>query len=284
MSAPPYHLAKPLVVCETLAREYMPVNLAPKLLGMKPRPKFGGAFSFMCTLRMEWLTPWARIFDFSHERDKDSITAGVVEGSNDLHFTIFEGRNPVSVRVPGFFDIGRDITLLCTVSSQGHMKVFKDGLLVGDNVNGAIPKEMDRPSMFVGGHFELDDQNFYGAIYDIKLWDQEVSWPSDQQALLDKLGSGFSKPGARLLMEVLEPLDPHDGHLVAQVYAQEDGCREGAGRWANVGKMMLTISTDQGTGSNVSLHLSNTTGAESGASTATPTTGTPHTSSRDSQI
>merc|ERR1719356_184571 len=235
----------------------------------------------MCTLRMEWLTPWARIFDFSHERDKDSITAGVVEGSNDLHFTIFEGRKPVSVRVPRFFEIGRVITLLCTVSSQGHMKVFKDGLLVGENVNGAIPKEMDRPSMFVGGHFEYDDQNFYGAIYDTKLWDQDVSLPMVQQAMPDYL-----KPGAQLLMEVTEELDPHVGHVAAKTFVQS-AVFDGDGPWACAGKVMFKVSMDPGKESNLSLHKRSITGDESGASTATPTTGTSCSSSnspRNSQI
>jgi len=277
--AAPYNFVKPVVVCEPMANDDVPVNVTPKMQG-----QLGGAFSIMCTLRLDSLTPWARIFDFSNEADKDSITAGVVESSNDLHFTVFEGGQPVSVRVYEFFEIGREVTVLCTVSSHGHMKVFKDGLLVGENVKGVIPKEMDRPSMLLGGHFEFREQKFCGAIYAAKLWKQEVSWPMSQQVLLDKLGSSFLKPGARLLMEVVEDLDPHSGHVVVQVYAQEDSGLDGDGRWAYAGKVMLKVSMDHGAEGSMSLYLSDTIGAESDASTTTPTTGTPHHSPRDSQI
>jgi hypothetical protein len=202
-----------------------------------------------------------------------------------LHFTVFEGSKPVSVRVPGFFEIGRDVVLLCTVSPRGHMKVFKDGVIVGENAQGTMPKAMDRPSMLLGGHFKFHDQKFCGAIRDAKVWNQEVSWPLTQQGLLAKLGNGFLKPGARLLLEVVEEPGPHAGHAVAQVYTQADGGLDGEGRWAYAGKMWLTISMDQDSKCNMSLNFAaaDITGTESCSSTTTPATGTPYTSPRDSQ-
>jgi len=272
--AAPYTCTKPLAGCEFLASQDMPVNLAPQFQG-----QLGGAFSFMCTLRMNSLTRWARVFDFSNEADNDSITAGVVESSNDFHFTIFEGSQPVSVVVPGFFEIGRDITLLCTVSPRGHMKVFKDGVLVGENVQGRMPNTMDRPSMLVGGHFKFHDQKCCGTICDAKVWSQEVAWPLTQQAVLTKLGNSLFKPGTRLLLEVVEEPGPHAGHASAKVYTLDggldgEGGLDDEGRWTYAGKVQLAISMDQDSKSSI---LTNFTSEDitiptSRVSTATPTT------------
>jgi hypothetical protein len=149
------------------------LNLAPQFVG-----RLGGAFSFMCTLTMEGIDSWTRVFDFSLQADEDSITAGAIDLTNHLHFTVFRGKKPISVRVDNFFELGREFTMLCTVSDSGHMKVFKDGLLAGENPEGLPPLCMERPRMFVGGHFQYHNQAFRGSIRDVKVWDREVSWPA----------------------------------------------------------------------------------------------------------
>ncbi|CAK0849979.1 unnamed protein product [Prorocentrum cordatum] len=137
----------------------------------------GGAFSFMCVVRMDGFDHWSRVFDFSLEADDDSITAGAIGLTQDLHFTIFRGKMPYSVRVANFFEPGREFTMMCTVTPSGHMKVFKNGVLVGENPHGMVPLRTHRPRMIVGGHFKFRDQLFRGSLRDVKIWDQELSWP-----------------------------------------------------------------------------------------------------------
>jgi len=139
--------------------------------------RMGGAFSFMCALRMDGICSWSRVFDFSLTADEDSITVGAVGMTCDLHFTVFRGKTPFSVNVGSFFELGREATMLCTVSTSGHMKVFKDGALVGENKDGMAPLRQDRPRMIVGGHYLYTDQNFHGSLRDVKVWNQEVGWP-----------------------------------------------------------------------------------------------------------
>ncbi|CAK0813441.1 unnamed protein product [Prorocentrum cordatum] len=68
--------------------------------------------------------------------------------------------------------------MLCTASPSGHMRVFKDGALVGENAEGMAPLRQDRPRMILGGHYLYADQEFNGSLSDVKLWNQEVAWPT----------------------------------------------------------------------------------------------------------
>merc|ERR1719382_2019174 len=187
------HLAstKPLVEHTAVITGEAPVNLA--LAAPNNAVRMGGAFSFMCTLRMDGIGSWSRVFDFSLTADEDSITAGAVGLTGDLHFTIFRGKKPISALVSNFFELGKEVTMLCTVSPSGHMKIFKDGALVGENEEGLPPLKQDRPRMIVGGHYLYIDQAFNGSLRDVKIWNQEVAWPTPQNAeapLAPKVGGG----------------------------------------------------------------------------------------------
>jgi len=143
--------------------------------------QLGGAFSFMVTFEMDDLLFWARLFEFAVGLDQDSISAGTVRHTYDLHFTITQ--NDVSdardVQIPDFFLMGRPQTVLFTVSDRGHMKIWQDGALLGENPHGHVPKLVDRPHLMVGNHHNYTAQRFRGRLYDIKVWNQEVSWTND---------------------------------------------------------------------------------------------------------
>jgi len=152
---------KPLVKHTAVITGETPVNLA--LGAPNNAVRMGGAFSFMCALRMDGIGSWSRVFDFSLTADEDSITAGAVGLSGDLHFTIFRGKQPFSVRV-------------------------------GENEEGVAPLRQDRPRMLVGGHYLYTDQAFNGSLKDVKIWNQEVAWPTLEDAeapMVPKAGGGF---------------------------------------------------------------------------------------------
>jgi len=180
------------------------VNLSPHFVG-----RLGGAFSFMCTLTMEGIDSWTRVFDFSLQADEDSITAGAIDLTLNLHFTVFRGKKPISLRVDNFFELGKEFTMLCTVSDSGHMKVFKDGVLVGEKTDGMAPLHADRPHMMVGGHYLFPDQSFRGSLKDVKVWNLEVPWEA----------SSVSKVAVSVLGEVISeqaeksPRSESDGRL-----------------------------------------------------------------------
>jgi len=66
--------------------------------------------------------------------------------------------------------------MLCTVSASGHMRVLKDGVLVGESPHGAAPLPKPRPRMVVGGHFKFRAQVFRGSLRGVRMWDREISW------------------------------------------------------------------------------------------------------------
>ncbi|CAK0824113.1 unnamed protein product [Prorocentrum cordatum] len=190
--APRRASTEPLVEHRAEVSGEAPVNLALAAPGRAVR--MGGAFSFMCALRMDGIGSWSRVFDFSLVADEDSITAGAVGLTRDLHFTVFQGKKPFSVTVSNFFELGEEVTMLCTVSPSGHMRVFKDGALVGENVLGMAPLRQDRPRMIVGGHYLYTDQVFHGSLRHVKMWNRELEWPmlgNAEPSLVPKEGGWF---------------------------------------------------------------------------------------------
>jgi len=188
---PAFSFVKPIVEHPAPFTGDVPISLLPRF-----NVRLGGEFSFMCTLVMHGMEHWSRVFDFSLTADEDSITAGAVDLTNDLHFTVFRGKRPFSVRVVDFFVLDQECTLLCTVSASGHMKVFKDGVLVGERTDGMAPLRVDRPRMMVGGHYLFQDQYFRGTLKDVKVWNQEVPWEarSASRVVVHALGTVFSEP------------------------------------------------------------------------------------------
>jgi len=196
----------------------------------------------MCTLRVDALDSWMRVFDFSKSADEDSITAGAIDYSQDLHFTIFRARKSASVHAPKFFKLGQEFTMLCTVSEKGRMRVFKDGLLVGENAKGHCPLPTDRPHLTVGSHYQFRGQHLRGTIRNVKVWDCEVSWPaaervkSQAKAAVERLRSAQAAALASLRL----PGRAAVGDLTA---AQKVGARNFAGIMVAYGVACAAVGT-----------------------------------------
>mmetsp|Transcript_35853 Transcript_35853/g.81430 ORF Transcript_35853/g.81430 Transcript_35853/m.81430 type:complete len:286 (+) Transcript_35853:102-959(+) len=237
VSMAPLSFAEPLVEHSDSFTGETPINLSPELVCL-----LGGEFSFMCTARMDGVGPWSRIFDFSLEADEDSITAGAIELTQDFHFTVFRGKKPISVRVDGLFKLGEEFTVLCTVSAAGHMKVFKDGVLVGERTDGMAPLRVDRPRMMVGGHYLFKNQYFRGSLKDVKVWNQEVPWEarSASRVVVHALGTVFSES-----VET-SPFSELDGRLRSDKRGRE-GLRFG-GRDASLEERRRVCSRQFGAG------------------------------------
>jgi len=166
--------AKPLLqIPGNVSRWGHPINLVEELGFHK---QLGGAFSLMCTVTMAKVNPWQRIFDFSFKADVDSITAGAFGNSSHLHFTIFKGKTKKTVKVWNFFEPGKSIRALFSVSRTGRMRVWKNGDLVGE-IEGHAPYFNERPHLVIGGHYKYKDQFFRGVIGNVKIWSKEVIWP-----------------------------------------------------------------------------------------------------------
>lgn len=166
--------------------------------GLGFHKQLGGSFSLMCTLQMDQIAPWQRVFDFSFKADIDSITAGALSNSTHLHFTIFKGKTKKTVKVWNFFEPGKRITALFTVNSTGRMRIWKNGQLAGE-IDGHAPFFNDRPHLVIGGHYLYKKQFFHGVVGNVKIWSKEVVWPPAPGTkpinLARQLGGGVSVGG-----------------------------------------------------------------------------------------
>ncbi|CAK0905976.1 unnamed protein product [Prorocentrum cordatum] len=150
----------------------------------------GGAFSFTCALRMDGIGSWSRVFDLPLVADEDSRRAD----ARPAAFHSLREKKPFSVTVSNSFELGEEVTMLCTVSPSEHMRVFKDSALVGENAEGMAPLRQDRPRMIVGGHYLYTDQTFNRSLRDVKMWNRELEWPmlgNAESSLVPKEGGWF---------------------------------------------------------------------------------------------
>jgi len=141
----------------------------------------GGAFSFMVTMQMDHLQAWTRIFDFSLIPNWETVGAGSVDYGFDLFFSSSLGSSSTSLVVEDFFELGREVTVLFTISATGVMRVYRDGELLGEKSDGQVPNYLERPHLTVGNHHAGHTPAFYfqgfrGTLRDIKAWTQEVNW------------------------------------------------------------------------------------------------------------
>lgn len=67
-----------------------------------------------------------------------------------------------------------------TVNELGHMKIYKDGILIVENPNGNPIKTIMRSNQFIGKSVYPSDQYFKGAIDDLKMYSGVLS---DEQIL-----------------------------------------------------------------------------------------------------
>jgi len=196
--ASPWQTTPPVLSLPGPFGEDNPVNLVEHGLTQW----LGGAFSFMVTLQMDDLNEWSRIFDFSLAPDWETIGAGNVEYGFDLFFSSYQGSSSSAVNIPDFFVLGREVTVLFTISANGEMKVYQDGELFAENPDGQPPSYVERPHLTVGNHHLYKSQGFRGTLKDIKVWTQEVSWPEappppKPKAKPAEKPAGTGKPAAK---------------------------------------------------------------------------------------
>lgn len=174
----PWNTTKPLFESSGPYNEDNPVNLFAE--GLTER--LGGAFSFMATYQMDDVNEFSRIFDFSLYPNWESVSAGNFYKSCDLVFTSMEKDNAAEIYLPDFFKVGKEATALFTISATGRMSVYRESVLLGENVGGYPLSYVERPHLVVGNHHSKTHQGFRGTIRDIKVWNQEVTWPEDKSA------------------------------------------------------------------------------------------------------
>jgi len=138
--------------------------------------ELGGAMSIFVGARWDSLNFRSRLFDFGSGCPKDNITAGNQGNTNHLLFEFFLGTDEISKKIviQDSISVGSMNKYLLTVSERGHMKVWRDGSILGEKNVGCCPKLAPRSNLFVGKSSWSSHAPFHGAISDLKVWHGKV--------------------------------------------------------------------------------------------------------------
>jgi len=134
--------------------------------------ELGGAMSIFFVARWDALNPRSRILDFGSGCPKDNIIIGNQAQYGNLVFEFFTGTSEIPCRMVALdcITVGSTNKYLCTISANGHMKVFVNGTLIGERSVGCTPKLLPRNNLYLGRSQWSSSALFKGQIFELKVW------------------------------------------------------------------------------------------------------------------
>ncbi|WP_252177988.1 VCBS domain-containing protein [Endozoicomonas sp. 4G] len=133
--------------------------------------KLGGAMTISAWVKYDSLSQnWSRIVDFGDGSANNNILLAHIGTGNALAFEIFDGGSKVGqLHINNFFTAGEWLHVTATVDDNGVMRVYKNGELAGENLNGAAPPEIVRSGNYIGkSHW--NDGHLDGSIGELAIF------------------------------------------------------------------------------------------------------------------
>eukprot|EP00928_Gymnodinium_smaydae_P043057 TRINITY_DN28935_c0_g1_i1.p1 TRINITY_DN28935_c0_g1~~TRINITY_DN28935_c0_g1_i1.p1 ORF type:complete len:2043 (-),score=242.23 TRINITY_DN28935_c0_g1_i1:78-6206(-) len=154
---------------------------APKWVDLKLPPysfrePFGGAMTiaFAALWELPFNPGGSWVIDFGNGSPDNNVVISTPGQSATLLFNIYRGSGGEvsSLVVPDGALPGNSLSrYLFTVSSEGHMRVFRDGRMLAEKVDGLAPRALVRRRLFVGkSHWNLKEGSFRGQISSLRVW------------------------------------------------------------------------------------------------------------------
>lgn len=145
---------------------------------------FGGPSGFSIAFTSTWaaLGHDTHLVDFGSERGKNSIVVGNIRDTSGLTFFVDQSGAKLAVDVKHAIDVNKTSRYLCTVDGQGHMRVFRDGKLIGENKKGQAPVEVARDFLFIGKP-QGKGSMFKGQLSDLCIWNENVDWEESESCI-----------------------------------------------------------------------------------------------------
>jgi len=147
-----------------------------------PAPLGGpDGFSVAFTARWDKLNRWSRVIDFGsgvgeNSHGGNNIIIANEKVSDAFAFHIYGNTSNACLTIPGIIKVGADTRYLCSVDSEGHMRVFQDGRLVGEKKDGHVPAAVHREHLYVGKSNFKGNGMFEGEVRDLCVWNAAVTW------------------------------------------------------------------------------------------------------------
>lgn len=135
----------------------------------------GGALSVAFTARWDALKWWGRVMDFRSQEGLDHIVIANDGDEDALVFAVQQGSIDRRIVASGAVSVGEEHRYLCTVDEQGHMAIYRDGVLLTETPHGHPPLAMPRRHLYLGG-LAGSDRSFAGSISELRIWNAAVRW------------------------------------------------------------------------------------------------------------
>jgi hypothetical protein len=136
----------------------------------------GGAMTFSFWARWDAFKTYSRIVDLSNGTRNNDVNIFNWSTSNEISFYVHNTDigNYIYIKTPAI-TVGQWDFYATTVDKNGHMKIYKNGILITENPNGNPVKFMTRIYQYIGKSIYGSDGYFKGAIDDLRIYQKALS-------------------------------------------------------------------------------------------------------------
>ncbi|MDA8775644.1 putative Ig domain-containing protein, partial [Opitutales bacterium] len=133
-----------------------------------------GDMSFSGWVYKENLGNGQRMIDFGDGENSQNLLISNHSTTSDAEWSIRQGSDPEGVTALDYWKLNEWILVTATVDSSGVMKLFRNGELKGSAL-GHKPNSLTRSNHFIGKSNWATDDNFYGMMDDLRVYDRALS-------------------------------------------------------------------------------------------------------------
>jgi len=144
-------------------------------------------FSVAFTAKWDALHRWSRVLDFGNavaigsKAHGSNIVVANEKSTDTFVFAIYGAQSNAFLTVPKLIKVGESNRFLCSVDEEGHMRIYKDGNLVGEKKNGVVPPAVPREHLYIGKSNFAGNEMFEGEIEDMCVWNGAASWEDTKE-------------------------------------------------------------------------------------------------------
>ncbi|WP_153301682.1 tandem-95 repeat protein, partial [Endozoicomonas arenosclerae] len=139
----------------------------------------GGAMTLSTWVKYDSLSQsWSRIVDFGNGSANNNIILAHDGPTDTIAFEIYDGvGSPADgvLKISNFFTEGEWVHVTATVDDTGAMRIYKNGELAGENLNGAVPPELVRTNNYIGKSNWDGDGSLDGSIDDLAVFNSALN-------------------------------------------------------------------------------------------------------------
>jgi len=135
-----------------------------------------GSISVAFSATWDAFQNYSHILDFGQDWDGNNVVVGNHLQTSAISFHSYDDRQNYWLNLDNTITKGANARYLCTMTSDGHYYVYREGELIGDFKPGHPVSPVPRPHMYIGKSFWSWDGLFQGHISKVCIWNYTMSW------------------------------------------------------------------------------------------------------------